>query len=91
MKKPILLAAALAAVSTVAQADNTPVQKAIAVPPAKAVKPIEKKTTQPVRLSDAELDKVTTNASDQLTFIFNPGRAEVMKINRRNFVCINCF
>ena len=92
MKNPVLLAAVLAAISTVAQADNTAAQKAVAVPPANAVKAVEQKATKAVRLSDAELDKITAGASDGLTFIFNPGHANVgPKFNRRNIVCINCF
>ena len=91
MKKSILLAAVLAAVSSVAQADNTQTQKAVPVPPLKATKPVEQKAIKAVRLSDAELDKITAGASDGLTFIFNPGNANVLKFNRRNFVCINCF
>ena len=91
MKKSILLAAVLAAASTVALADNTQTQKAGAVPPLKATKPVEQKATKPVRLSDAELDKITAGAWDGLTFISNPGNANVLKFNRRNIVCINCF
>jgi hypothetical protein len=100
MKKSILLAAVLAAISSVAQADNLSAQKAVAVPPAKAVKPAEQKATEAVRLSDAELDQITAGKADHLTgggltLILNPGKAMVgpdgPKITNGNIVCINCF
>jgi hypothetical protein len=97
MKKSILLAAVLAAVSTVAQADNTPAQKAAAVPPAKAAKPAPQATIRPVRLSDAELDQVVAGTAFVIhgggtTIVLNPGNALVgPKSLHKNLVCVNCF
>jgi hypothetical protein len=93
MRKSILLAAVLgAAISTVANAENTPAKKAdTAVPPVKAALPVASKA---VRLSDAELDKVVagkadTLTGDGLTFVSNPGNASVLKFTHRNIICIN--
>jgi len=97
MKKPILLAAVLAAVSTVAQAENTPAQKAVAVPPVKATKPAPQATSRSVRLSDAELDQIIAGKAEVIhgggtTIVLNPGNALVgPKSLHKNLVCINCF
>lgn len=93
MRKSILFAAVLgAAISTVAMAENTPAQKAdAAVLSVKTAKPIASKA---VRLSDAELDKITAGTADHLTgdgltFVSNPGNANVLKFTHRNIICIN--
>ena|SRR5260221_9767230 len=96
MCKSILLAAVLGVtLSTVAQADNTQAQKSLSVPPVKSVKPAAQAATKSVRLSDAELDKITAGNADHvtgggITFVTNPGKASFEpKFNHRNIVCIN--
>src|SRR5688572_15513291 len=100
MTKSILLGAVLAAISTVAHADNTPTQKAAAMPPAKAANPAAPATTKSVRLSDTDLDQITAGKATVitgggLTIVLNPGKAMVgpdgAKITNRNVICINCF
>lgn len=72
----ILLAAALGFAATHALADNT-------VPAPKS---------QAVKLSDAELDNITAGSAFVETVVFNPGNANVLRINEgyTNVHCVNC-
>jgi hypothetical protein len=95
MRKSILVAAVLGvAISTVAKAENTPAQKPVAVPPVKSM-PAQQKASQAVRLSDAELDRITAGGAeviqgDGLTIVLNPGNSNILKYNKNHIVCINC-
>lgn len=98
MRNVILLVVAVsAAVSSVALAENTLVQRESAAAQAvKAVKPVQQKASKAVRLSDAELDKISAGDAQVfngggLTLVFNPGNAQVLKFNKNHIVCINCF
>jgi hypothetical protein len=95
MNKPLLVwicALAAATVSVAASADKTPPQKDSAAPVAKAAP----KASKAVRLTDAELDRVTAAGADViingpgLTIIDNPGNNVIFKQNRNHLVCINC-
>jgi hypothetical protein len=89
VKKLVLaVAVALSLTPVFAWADNVTAKA--------ATKPAEKKASQAVRLSDAELDKITAGAAvvdngAGLTWVFNAGNASMLKINNKRFVCINCF
>ncbi len=96
MRKSILLAALLGvAVSAVANAENSLAQKAVAVPPVKSAKPAPA-ASKAVRLSDAELDKITAGDATQvhtgngITIILNPGNANVFNRHTHGLVCVNC-
>jgi len=85
---------ALAVVSSAALADKT--QKEQAQPVAKAEKKIDLKGSKAMRLTDAELDKVTAGDAQVsngggLTIVLNPGNADILKFNHHHIVCINCF
>jgi hypothetical protein len=86
--KKLVLAVALSLTPVFAWADNVTAKA--------ATKPAEKKASQAVRLSDAELDKVTAGTATVitdggLTIVLNPGNASVFKFNKNRIVCINCF
>jgi hypothetical protein len=86
--KNLLLALALVAIPTAALSDSTQAQKEKAAVPAKDNKPVSA-----VRLSDAELDKITAGTTtriigDGITFVFNPGRAAFLKTNNNRIVGI---
>jgi hypothetical protein len=96
MKKSFQLSAVLAVISSIAQAENTQTQKALVVPPLKAAQPIEQKVSGAVRLSDAELDKITAAKATHetghgTTIVFNPGNANLLIRHKRGATCINCF
>jgi hypothetical protein len=92
MKKAALVVfAAHAALSFTAVADEAvPAKRTIlqATPPATvAAKPGPVAVSKAVKLSDAELDKVTAGVT---TIIFNPGHANVLIFHRNGLTCINC-
>ena len=68
--------ALFAAISMSAMADEV----------AQAAKP------QAVRMTDAQLDQVTAGGATSLNVIFNPGNADVSKLNPANnhATCVNC-
>jgi hypothetical protein len=78
----VVVAAAFAAVSTSALAENGATEATNAAPQSKSAA---------VKLSDAELDRITagTGAMSEVV-MFNPGKAEVQKMNHSHFTCINC-
>jgi hypothetical protein len=94
MKKLMLLAAAaLAAVSTAALADGVSVRKD--VDPAKST-PATMQLSKAVRLSDAELDKISAagatviTTGNGVTAILNAGHKDILKFLNKNILCINC-
>ena len=97
MKRLILLAAATTvAASTAALADNTPAQEKKVTAPtvAPTVQPVQ--TSKAVRLSDAELEKITAAKATHegghgTTVVFNPGHASFIVRHKRGSTCINCF
>jgi hypothetical protein len=77
MKRSIVvLAAAFAAMSTSALAENTPPMKA------------EPMVSKSVQLSDAELDRITAGTTTLI--LSNSGNHSVFKANKNHNVCINC-
>lgn len=86
MGKPILLAAvALATLPFGASADAVPAGQSSG-PPFSAAK-ASPQPSRAVKLSDAELDKVTAGVT---TIVFNPGRVNLFREHRRGLTCINC-
>jgi hypothetical protein len=75
----VALAAAFAALSTSALADTA------------TAKAVQQTKPTAVKLTDAQLDGITAGAGAfSEAVIFNPGKAEVLKINRAHVTCINC-
>ena len=87
-----LLVVALSVAPVISFAENPAKDQPRIDTPAKAAP--QKKSPRPVRLSDAELDKITAGEAlhltgDGITFITNPGNSDAFHLNRRNIVCHN--
>jgi hypothetical protein len=85
----LLAAAALTGVSGAAMAqDPAPKQDATSIQAVKVTKAVEQKASKAVRLSDAELDKVTAGDHFGFTVIINPGHEEIVKFNNNRWIFI---
>src|SRR5690349_1854883 len=94
--KKLILGAALAVLPLAAWSDNTWVQKETSPTPKATPKAETQKASKAIRLTDAELDKITAGTAEVingggLTIVLNPGNANVLKFNKNHIVCINCF
>src|SRR5579859_5564582 len=94
MKKVLLIAAFLIAAPIMTLADN--VTSAAKDSAAISTKAAAKKSSKPVRLSDAQLDKISAGTAEHttgggLTIINNPGNADVFNLNKHgHLLCVNC-
>lgn len=90
----LTIAVVLAAAPFAALSDNGLAQKVVA--PAKdAPKPEQRQAAKAVRLSDAELDKVTAGSAthftgEGFTIVRNNGNASFLKFHKNLYHCINC-
>jgi len=98
MKRTLLWAfAGFAVLSTAAFAQEPLGGVQGAAPAPKIYKSATDKPSKAVRLSDAQLDKVTAGNGAEvistgfLTIVLNPGKAEVLMRNPHHILCINCF
>lgn len=80
MKRSIvILAAALATMSTGALAENA------------AAHPAQQAASGAVKLNDAQLDAITAGSGAVSEIVlFNPGKASVMEVSDNHLTCVNC-
>jgi hypothetical protein len=80
MKRSIvILAAALAALSTSALAEDA------------TAHPVQQMTSGPVKLNDAQLDAITAGSEAVSEIVlFNRGKANVLQISDNHLTCVNC-
>ena len=98
MNRTLLCAfAGLAVFSAAAFAQEHLEVKQGAVPAPKIEKAVADKSSKVVRLSDAQLDKITAGngaeviSTGLLTIVMNPGNADVLVRKPHHILCINCF